>query len=82
MAAAYQPKKSEAGKSFRDVERREHLTFASQLPAVVISSLTSWSPAAAARILHFSVAAVSSQQRSQRAAGRRLGEQHFSVVCF
>ncbi len=56
MAAAYQLNKSEVGKSLRDMEKREHLTFASQLPAVVRSSVTSWSPAAA-QILHFSVTA-------------------------
>lgn len=60
MTAAYQPNKSEVGESLRDVERREHLTFASQLPAVVRSSLTSWSPAAAAQILRLPVAAAPS----------------------
>lgn len=45
-AAAYRTNESEEeGKSLRDVGRRARLTFASQLPAVVISWLSSWSPA-------------------------------------
>lgn len=58
MMAAYQPNKSEAGESLRDMDRRECLTFASQLPALVRSQLTGWSSAAAAAvILHFLVTA-------------------------
>lgn len=51
VAAAYRTNESkeeeveEEGKPLRDVGRRARLTFASQLPAVVTSWLSSWSPA-------------------------------------